>query len=484
MGDAVVGRRQGDLPVCGRVAIPRDQIDDAEERPCAVEGGARPPDDLDALNVVDVRSCVVSDVRGPDVVVVRGLSIHEDEHPRPVAARGGESTETHRLVARVVGQEHAANAANGLRDGGIRHGSQLASGDDRNRARCVLHHLGDAGSRGDFLDGNQVGVDVSLAVGRHLDAPVHRTKALARDRHVVNTHGERQRGRRQSPLAAIDRHEGVSHFGGDQERSRDRREVHGDGLRGAGTDEHGHRFRLVPARRHEQRVATRRHRGEARDRADGVTTVVVDSYFCAGRAAFDAQGAHDLLELQDQVCARPGLEVLGFRLRRLVAGQVREDDVLAGRKAHRGGGVPPGAEVSPRDVDRRARRITVDLQHGNERLDAGDGLGDARLRRRVLLAGQRLVVVAIRVRVLTELLVGAGDVEDDVAVRGQPVGRQEVLERAAKVSALVPLSADLELELGLVGEVVRMRNAPKGESGHDCDARYRGPQSATYDHGA
>ena len=78
----------------------------------------------------------------------------------------------------------------------------------------------------------------------------------------------------------------------------------------------------------------------------------------------------------------------------------------------------------------------------------------AALRRGVLLAGQRLVVVAIRVGVLAELLVRARDVEDHVAVRREAIRREEVLEGAAEVSALVPVGADLELQLRLVGEVV------------------------------
>ena len=81
----------------------------------------------------------------------------------------------------------------------------------------------------DLLDGDEVGVDVSLAVGAHLDALLHRPEARVRDRHVVNTDRERERRRRQPPLAAVDGHEGVSHLGGHEERSRQRLELHGDG---------------------------------------------------------------------------------------------------------------------------------------------------------------------------------------------------------------------------------------------------------------
>ncbi len=120
----------------------------------------------------------------------------------------------------------------------------------------------------------------------------------------------------------------------------------------------------------------------------------------------------------------------------------------------------------------RARRVAFDLQDRDERLEARDCLGDALLRRGILFALQRLMVVAVRVGALSELLVGASNVEDNVAVRREAIGRQEVLEGTSKVATLVPVRSNLELELGLVGEVVGVCGTAAGELGAEDRGRH------------
>ena len=80
---------------------------------------------------------------------------------------------------------------------------------------------------------------------------------------------------------------------------------------------------------------------------------------------------------------------------------------------------------------------------------------------------ERPDVIAEGVGELLQLLVGGGDVEDDVAVLHEPVRREEVLERASEIAGAKALVADGELEVGLVGDVVRAGEVREGEGCED-----------------
>lgn len=59
-------------------------------------------------------------------------------------------------------------------------------------------------------------------------------------------------------------------------------------------------------------------------------------------------------------------------------------------------------------------------------------------------------------------VVAARDVEEDVAVRCEPVRREEVLERTTVVADPVPLRGQPEVEVRLVGDVIRVGDRRDG----------------------
>ncbi|MGC4114966.1 MAG: hypothetical protein QM765_10230 [Myxococcales bacterium] len=76
------------------------------------------------------------------------------------------------------------------------------------------------------------------------------------------------------------------------------------------------------------------------------------------------------------------------------------------------------------------------------------------------------VVALERLRGLAELLVALRDVEADDAVRLEPVGRLELLDRLAPAALLVELHALLEARLGLRRARVELaRGGLAGEGG-------------------
>ena len=83
-----------------------------------------------------------------------------------------------------------------------------------------------------------------------------------------------------------------------------------------------------------------------------------------------------------------------------------------------------------------------------------EGRVDLGLRLALALAFERVRIVAKGSGVRLQLLVAAGDVEEHVLVRNQPVRDQEVLERELVVAALIGLRTERKLELGLIRQII------------------------------
>src|SRR5690606_18576684 len=132
-------------------------------------------------------------------------------------------------------------------------------------------------------------------------------------------------------------------------------------------------------------------------------------------------------------------------LRRLVPLEVDDDLVLAGLEAEEPGRVAATAEIPAIDVHRRSGRVRLHVDDGDVGPDARERLLDRGPARSVRLLLERLNVVAERVRVLLERLVRSSDVEDDVAVRHEPVRHQEVLKGAPVIALSVTLRGDPEV---------------------------------------
>ena len=103
---------------------------------------------------------------------------------------------------------------------------------------------------------------------------------------------------------------------------------------------------------------------------------------------------------------------------------------VAGHERERLRGGASIAEVLAIEIDERAGRVGRDVEERDARPDALERFLDARLDGGVGLALERALVVAVRVRELTQVLVRARDVEHHVAVAHEAVRREEVRERA------------------------------------------------------
>jgi hypothetical protein len=73
---------------------------------------------------------------------------------------------------------------------------------------------------------------------------------------------------------------------------------------------------------------------------------------------------------------------------------------------------------------------------------------------------QGLVEVPVGLRILCEPLVGARNIENDVAIGDETVGSQKVLQGFPVVSLLVGLRCESEMQIGFVCKVVG--NRPRG----------------------
>ncbi len=457
----------GHLGVRGHVARARHEVDDAEERARAVEHRARTADDLDALDVVEVRAPVEADVRRPDVVVVRRVTVDEDEDAVSVVAGAREPADADRVVARVVRQVHAAHAAHGLRDRRVVHRAELLRGDDRDARRRVLERLGVARRRGDLVGGRELEVELQLPRLRHLDRLLDRLEARERHAELVVPDRHVHDGGREAARLIVDRDERVAEIGVDDDRARLRGEPRA--RRQAAARRQIDRDVLLRVARFldDERVAPRLDLDRARDRAEHGAVVDVELH---GRAvlALDAHGSEDRHQRERDVLLLADGEIDVVLLRRLVARELDDDFVSPRGETEVRRRVAARPEISSIEVHRRAGRIRRHLEHRDLRRDAADRVLDTLLLVRARLAGERVGVIAVRVGRGLQLLVRARDVEEHVAVRHEPVRREEVLERAREVALLVRLRAELELQIRLVGEVVRAR----GDRAREDDCEY------------
>ena len=326
---------------------------------------------------------------------------------------------------------------------------------------------------------------MGVCVGHDGDRPRERPEAAHRHLHIVATDGERDERRRRSARQTIYRHDGAGLVGAHDERPRlrlDARPARHGLLR---DDVDGDRRRLVALPPHEQLVVAGRQLEVARHGARGRGVLAVDmdgSPGCVG--AQDADGADDAREPELYRGGPPGLHRRRCGDGVLEAGGLGDDPVGPAREAERLGRGSPLSEVLAVDVDRRAGRVGHDLQDGHVRLHPPHRLLDARARGGVGLPLQGAGVRAVRLGVLVQRVVAAGDVEQHVAVRRQAVGQQEVLQRAPVVPSLVSLGGDPEVKVGLVGDVV---GAGDGCDSHDAGRReederhaHSEPAEATY----
>ena len=462
-GDAVLVGADARLHGVRIVLLVRHQVDEAGERARAVEERARAAHDLDAGDVAEIVAAVGADVRAREQVVVERRAVAQDEHAVAVVVRRADAADGDRVVGAVVVEGEAARAAERLGDGGVAEGAQLLPVDDADGARRVVERLGVARDRGHLAERDHLEVgQLGLLAGLHLDLPLDRRVAAEQDPHLAAADGDvLDHGGGEAHGAAVDLDDRVALVGAHDHDAGERREL-GRGPRHVPRDHvHLPRRGLVAVPREVEQVAPRRHLEAARRLAGRGRLLVVDVHRRARRAL------HAHLHRADDAGERERDDGLGAELgldhgrgRELVALDLGDDPVLAGRERERAGGRAADAQVPPVDVDRRAGRIRLHPEHGDAGRDAQDRLLDVGDLLRVRLLGERVAVVAVRVGEAAELLVGAGDVEDDVLVGDEPVRREEVLERLAELALAVVLGGDLELEIrALVGGAAGERGA-------------------------
>ena len=302
-------------------------------------------------------------------------------------------------------------------------------------------------------------------------------EAVERDADAVHADGDRQDGGREAAALAVDLDDRVALVGVDDERPDERHEErpHRHDRARRHVDEHRRRLRARASR--EERVAARRDVRVAGGRARDGRVLAVEAHERAGRA-LDAHRAEDALELQRHLrfLAEAGVDRRAAGV--LVPRELGDDGVAPRREPEPLRAAPALAEVLAVEEDARPRRIGLHLEDGHVRRHRAQRRLDAIARRRVRLPLLRAHVPAEGVRVLLDALVGAGDVELDVAVGDEAVRREEVFERALVVAVLVGLGAEVELQVGLVGDVVGTRDAARDperhHEGHDDrgDARH------------
>ena len=224
---------------------------------------------------------------------------------------------------------------------------------------------------------------------------------------------------------------------------------------------------LVPLLDDEQRVPARRHLRGARQRgAQNLAVLGVQPHGRARSVAVDLHRPQDGHQGQLHLHFLTDLQLDGVLLGRLVPRELDDDLVLAGTQPKVARAVAPGPEVLAIEVHGGSRRIREHLEHGHVGGHAPDGVLDDLALLDARLGVEGLVVISIRVGRLAELLVGARDVVEDVAVGDQAVGREVVLERPLEVLLFVVVIAQLKLQIRFVGEIVgngRVGDQQKGE---------------------
>jgi hypothetical protein len=275
------------------VGAARDEVHHAAERAGTVEHRPRAANDLDALDVVEIRSQVVADVRRPQPVVVHRLTVEQYERPVPVVAGAPEAAEPELDVAAVVRRVHAAHAPQRLGDRRVMHRAQL----------LVRHHADRAGGVAHFLDGARRGFDLGHAHELHLDlrglvgrdrrVALDRAESLQRNADAVRARRHREDRRRESAGPAVDVDDGVPLVGVDDQRSGERHQLRAHGHGGARRDVDEDRRGLRPRTRQENRVLPRRDRHVARRGARDRRVLGVDVHLAAAFLCDDANGAQD-----------------------------------------------------------------------------------------------------------------------------------------------------------------------------------------------
>ena len=104
-----------------------------------------------------------------NVVVVRGMTVDQNQNAISVIARAGKSADADRVVARVVREIHAAHAAHRFGDGRVVHRAELLLRDDRDARGRVVDRLCVTRSRGDFFERRQREIELHLPGFRDFD---------------------------------------------------------------------------------------------------------------------------------------------------------------------------------------------------------------------------------------------------------------------------------------------------------------------------
>jgi len=456
--DAVSRGREGRFAVGRHVPIAGHEVDDAEEGARTVEDRSRAAHHLDAVDVVDVDHAVVADVRGPDVVVVQRVAVEHHQDAVAVVARATEPAHADGVVAAIVRQINAADAAHGFGDGRIGHGAKLLRGDDGDRRGRVLHALTGTRRGGDFLQRRQLHLQFDLLILPDVDDLLDRAKSALHHAHAVIADRHVEHRGREAARLIVDRDERIAHVGVHHHVAGLRHElgVHHDGLARRDVD---HRLCGLKAFfGHQERVATGRRLHVAGHQARDRSVLAIEAHLRPGRRSLDADGAQDLHQFHGDRHLFADLK-LDVGLRGLVARELDHHLVLTGGETERTRRIAAWAEIFAIDEDGRPRRIGGHTKDGHRGGQTRQGLLHALPCGGRALALQRLHVVAVGVGGLLELLVGTRDVEEHVLVRHQPIRREKVLERGLVVARFVFVGRDLEVQIGFVGEIVGSRDA-------------------------
>jgi hypothetical protein len=319
-----------------------------------------------------------------------------------------------------------------------------------------------------------LGFDAGLGVAAYGDGALDGAVSAEGDAHPALANLGRNDRRCKAHGATVHLDEGVAFVGAHDEGAGDGRE-HGARAYGlAGGDGDGLGGGLIPVGRDVERVRTGRELQRAWHRAPRRALRRIDTNLSPRHLAAHLDAPEDGHEAQRDGRLLPEPQGDPGRLGGFVPGQFGDDAHGTGGEGERARRGPARAQVAAVDVERGACGLGVDAQYGDVGRDAGEGSLQRREGLAVGLALHREGVRAVRVGVALKLLVRPRDVEQHVAIGHEPVGREEVLERPAEVSGPVALGAELEVQVGLVGEVVGAGDA----RGSEGDQEAEGPHPA------
>ena len=282
------------------------------------------------------------------------------------------------------------------------------------------------------------------------------------------TDGDREHRGREPGRLIVDGDERVANVGVDDDRAGLRVEPGADVEGAPGWKVDGDVVGLVPLLDDEQRVPTGRHlRRAGQRRAEDLAVLGVELHDRTGRVAVDLHGSQDGHQRQLDLHFLADLQVDTVLLRGLVAGELDDDLVPPGAETEISGALAARSQILAIEEHCGPRRIGDHLQHGDAGGHAPNGVFDDLALLDARLGVEGLGVVPVRVGRLAQLLVGARNVVEDVAVRHEAVGREVVLESPLEVLLLVRVVAQLELQIRLVGEIVRGHRVGDQHQGED-----------------